>query len=200
MASVGHGADIVIHSATKYLSGHGNITAGVIYGNDPEIRRQALLYRKLVGAILSPDDAYRLGTQVLSFGLRIQKQCENARKLAQELNTHEAISKVRHPNLESHPTHKQAVRIFTDKNYGAMITFELKGGRKACDRFVKNVAQNIKYVPTLGNIETVLLHVPTTFSEDKYPYPGMIRLSVGIEPYDQLKNCILSALEPLKSY
>lgn len=193
------GADIVVHSATKYLSGHGNVTAGVMCGNDPEVRRQALLYRRLVGSILSPDDAYRLGTQVMSFNLRIQKQCENAHKLARELNAHNAASKVRYPNLESHPTHDQAVRVFANKNYGAMITLEIKGGRKACDRFIENVAYKIQYIPTLGNVETVLLHVSSTFGEDKYPHPGMIRLSVGIEPYDQLKECILSALELLKS-
>ncbi len=191
------GADIVVHSATKYLSGHGNITAGVTCGNDPEIRKQALLYRKLVGSILSPDDAYRLGTQIMSFNLRIEKQCENARKLAQELNVHKAVSKVRYPNLGSHPTHNQAVRVFADKNYGAMITFELKGGRKACDRFIENVAHKIQYIPTLGNVETILLHVPSTFGQDKYPHPGMIRLSVGIEPYDQIKEYILSALDLL---
>ena len=191
------GVDIVVHSATKYLSGHGNITAGVTCGNDPEIRRRALSYRKLVGSILSPDDAYRLGTQIMSFNLRIQKQCENAHKLAQELNAHKAVSKVRYPDLESHPTHNQAIKLFNGKNSGAMITFELKGGRKACDRFTENIAHQIQYIPTLGNVETILLHVSSTFGEDKYPHPGMIRLSVGIEPYDQLKESIISALDLL---
>ena len=191
------GADIVVHSATKYLSGHGNVTAGVTCGNDPELRRQALIYRKLVGSILSPDDAYRLGTQVMSFNLRFQKQCENAHKLTRDLEEHNAILKVRYPNLETHSTHEEAIRVFKGKDFGAMITFELKGGRRACNRFTEKVAYKIPYVTTLGDIETILLHVPSTFGEDKYPYPGMIRLSIGIEPYDKLKECLLSALDSL---
>ena len=73
------GADIVIHSATKYFSGHGNLTAGVICGNDNKIMQSAIEYRKFVGHILSPDDAYRLQTQVQSFELRFSRQCSNAR-------------------------------------------------------------------------------------------------------------------------
>ena len=76
------GADIVVHSATKYLGGHGNLTAGVVCGNDYGIRKDAMLYRKYVGNILSPDDAYRLNTQSRTFGLRFAAQCENASKLA----------------------------------------------------------------------------------------------------------------------
>jgi cystathionine beta-lyase/cystathionine gamma-synthase len=77
------GADIVVHSATKYLSGHGNITAGVVCGGDnPEIEKEAKTYRKLVGHILSPHDAYQLGTQLKTFKLRFASQCENAAKLS----------------------------------------------------------------------------------------------------------------------
>ena len=76
------GADIVIHSATKYFSGHGNLTAGVICGNDNKIMQSAIEYRKFVGHMLSPDDAYRLQTQIQSFELRFSRQCDNASKLA----------------------------------------------------------------------------------------------------------------------
>lgn len=191
------GADIVIHSATKYLSGHGNITAGVLCGNDSEIRKQALIYRKLVGSILSADDAYRLGTQIKTFGLRFQKQCENAHKLARELALHNAVSAVRYPGLESHATHQEAKKIFNGQDFGAMINFELRGGREACDKLVKKVSDNIAYVPTLGNAESILMHVPTVFGQEKYPYPAMIRLSVGFEPYDELRSCIMGALDSI---
>ena len=74
------GADIVIHSATKYFSGHGNLTAGVLCGNDPQIMKSAIEYRKLIGHMLSADDAYRLHTQIQTFGLRFRQQCLNASK------------------------------------------------------------------------------------------------------------------------
>ena len=77
------GADIVIHSVTKYFSGHGNLSAGVICGNDTEIMKSAIEYRKFVGHMLSPDDAYRLETQIQSFELRFSRQCDNAFKLAE---------------------------------------------------------------------------------------------------------------------
>jgi len=192
-----NGADIVVHSVTKYLAGHGNITAGVLCGNDPEIRKQALIYRKLVGSILSPDDAYRLGTQSKTFSLRFQKQCENAHKLARELDMHNAVSKVRHPGLESHTTHQEAKRLFSGSHFGAMITFELRGGKEACDKFIEKVSDNISFIPTLGNPESILLHVPTLFGQDKYPFPGMLRLSVGFEPYEGLRECIISALDSI---
>jgi len=191
------GADIVIHSATKYLSGHGNITAGVLCGNDLEIRKQALLYRKFVGSILSPDDAYRLGTQIKTFRLRFQRQCENAHNLARELGSHDAVSAVRYPSLESHATHDEAERTFSGRDFGAMINLELSGGREACDKLVKQLADNISYIPTLGNAESILMHVPTVFGQEKYPFPGMLRLSVGFEPHQELRSCIIGALDSI---
>jgi cystathionine beta-lyase/cystathionine gamma-synthase len=190
------GADIVVHSATKYLGGHGNITAGVVCGGDnPKIEKEAKIYRKLVGHILSPDDADRLGTQLKTFELRFAKQCENAAKLAKVLEDHVAVKKVRYPGLESHVTYPEARELFGDKGSGAMITFELNGERKACDIFVKNVSDHIAYIPTLGDSESILLHVSTAFGKDKYPSQGMIRLSVGFEPYEELEKSILSALD-----
>jgi len=189
------GADIVIHSASKYISGHGNITAGVFCGNDAEIKKQAMIYRKFVGPILSPDDAYRLGTQLKTFDLRFSMQCENAFKLARRLETHEAVKRVRYPGLESHVTHGEANRLFKGKGFGAMITIDLKGGRKACDIFVEKVANVVSYTPTLGDAESVLLHVETVFGADRFPFPGMLRLSLGFEPYEELEKSIISALD-----
>ena len=195
------GADIVIHSATKYLSGHGNITAGVICGNDNKILRQAIEYRKLVGHMLSPDDAYRLESQVRSFKLRFKRQCDNAGSLAEILNNHPAVEKTLYPGLESHETHKVATKIFTNNAFGGMITFELagsddveKGSRR--DLFIKSVSKNIQLIPSLGDLETILLPVEPVWGE-KYPLPGMIRLSVGIEELHHLEEVVLSALDRL---
>ena len=98
------GADIVIHSATKYFSGHGNITAGVICGNDPAIMKACIEYRKFVGHMISADDAYRLNTQIQTFGLRFRHQCNNASKIAELLNQSKLMRKVWYAGLKEHPS------------------------------------------------------------------------------------------------
>jgi cystathionine beta-lyase/cystathionine gamma-synthase len=195
------GADIVVHSATKYLSGHGNLTAGVVAGNCCRLRNSAREYRKLTGSILSPDDAYRLGTQLKTFDLRFAKQSENAYKLACEspLRNHRAVKGVRYPGLTTpdYQTHAEARKTFlAGKGFGAMITLDL-GSRRACDHFVEAVSKTIRYVPTLGDPETILLHVETVFGKDRYPNSGLLRLSVGFEPYDELESTILRALDEI---
>ena len=192
------GADIVIHSATKYFSGHGNITAGVICGNDNKIMQSAIEYRKFVGHTLSPDDAYRLQTQVQSFVLRFSRQCSNATKLAGYLNEVSIIKQVWFPGLKKHPTHSVAEKLFGGKGYGAMITFDFAGKdkdekRRRRDKFIKLVSEKIKLIPTLGDPHTILMPVEAVWGT-KYPEPGMIRLSVGFEEYSDLEETVSNAL------
>jgi cystathionine beta-lyase/cystathionine gamma-synthase len=192
------GADIVIHSATKYFSGHGNITAGVICGNDNKIMQSAIEYRKFVGHTLSPDDAYRLQTQVLSFDLRFSRQCSNATNLAGYLNEVPIIKQVWFPGLKKHPTHSIAEKLFGGKGYGAMITFDFAGidkdeKRRRRDKFIKLVSEKIKLIPTLGDPHTILMPVEAVWGT-KYPEPGMIRLSVGFEEYPDLEETVSNAL------
>lgn len=190
-----HGADIVVHSATKYLGGHGNLTAGVVCGNDSGIRKDAMLYRKYVGNTLSADDAYRLNTQSRTFGLRFAAQCGNASRLADAMSGHPAVERVRYPGLETHPTHGEAVSTFGKRGFGAMVNVDFKGGRTAADAFVEAVSDTISYVPTLGDPTTIMLHVATVWGEERFPYPGMVRISVGFEPYDDLESGVLRALD-----
>jgi cystathionine beta-lyase/cystathionine gamma-synthase len=187
-------ADIVAHSATKYLGGHGNLTAGVVCGNDASLKDQALKYRKFVGSVLSPDDAYRLGSQLTTFELRFKKQCENALRLSQFLDGHDKVSRVLYPGLPTHPTFRQASTLFGGKGSGAMITFDLKGGRSSCAAFVDSIRDRVAYIPTLGDPNSILLHISTVFGRDKYPSEGMIRFSVGCEPYEQLEDNVREAL------
>jgi cystathionine beta-lyase/cystathionine gamma-synthase len=192
------GADIVIHSATKYFSGHGNITAGVLCGNNSELLRDAINYRKLVGHLLSPDDAYRLHTQIQSFNLRFKQQCLNATMITGILASSPHINKVWYPGLKEHPTHNEARRIFGDKGFGAMVTFDFTGNsdnekRKRRDSFIKAVSYKIKLIPTLGDPHTILMPVESVWSV-KYPEPGMIRLSAGFENQDELRSVIEDAL------
>lgn len=188
------GADIVIHSATKYLSGHGNLTAGVICGNDRGIMQSAIEYRKFVGHMLSPDDAYRLQTQMASFGLRFRQQCNNASAVASLLESSDRVARVLYPGLESHDTHAAARELTGGKGYGAMITFDLAGAspeekRKNRDKFIAAVYPEIRLIPTLGDNHTILMPVEAVWGT-KYPEPGMIRLSIGYEDTSKLMDII----------
>jgi cystathionine beta-lyase/cystathionine gamma-synthase len=196
------GADIVIHSATKYFSGHGNLSAGVLCGNDKKIMQAAIEYRKFVGHMLSPDDAYRLQTQLRTFELRFGRQCSSASELAAFLSHSDLIDKVWHPCLNNHPTHSIAEKLFGGKGYGAMITFDFAGKdkdekKKRRDAFIRMVSGSIRLIPTLGDSETILMPVEAVWGA-KYPEPGMIRLSVGFEIYDDLEAVISEALGKLR--
>ncbi|NLE36053.1 MAG: aminotransferase class I/II-fold pyridoxal phosphate-dependent enzyme [Bacteroidales bacterium] len=193
------GADLVIHSATKYLSGHGNLTAGVICGNDKALMQSAVEYRKFVGHMLSPDDAYRLQTQMASFSLRFRQQCDNASDVASLLNSSEKVSRVLYPGLEAHVTHVAASELTGGRGYGAMITFDLAGAspearRKNRDRFIGAVYPEIRLIPTLGDNHTILMPVEPVWGA-RYPEPGMIRLSVGYEDNERLVAIIKRGLE-----
>lgn len=196
------GADLVIHSATKYFAGHGNVTAGVVCGNESTLLKEGLEYRKLAGHMLSPDDAYRLDTQIRTFSLRFARQCLNAQALSRLLEEHPVVETTLYPGLASHPSHKIAKKLFGNKGYGAMVTFSLTGKDPAHqaarrDAFIDKLSGHIDLVPTLGDSDTILLPVEPVWG-DKYPLPGTIRLSAGIENTDQLTDLIGSALEAVR--
>ncbi|MDF1559200.1 MAG: PLP-dependent aspartate aminotransferase family protein [Bacteroidales bacterium] len=188
------GADMVIHSATKYLSGHGNLTAGVICGNDSELLHSAVEYRKFIGHMLSPDDAYRLQTQLASLELRFMQQCSNARAVAEMLSSSGRVGTVLYPGLETHATHTGCREITGGKGYGAMVTFDIAGDspgekRDSRDRFIAAVYPDIRLIPTLGDSHTILMPVEAVWGS-KYPEPGMIRMSVGFESPEVIKQVI----------
>ncbi len=193
------GADLVIHSATKYLSGHGNLTAGVICGNDPKLMQSSIEYRKFVGHMLSPDEAYRLQTQMSSFELRFRQQCDNASGVAELLSASEHVERVLYPGLESHETHNAARELTGGRGYGAMVTFDLGGStpevkRKRRDRFIEAVRPEIRLIPSLGDNHTILMPVEPVWGA-KYPEPGMIRLSLGYEERRVIESVISRGLE-----
>ena len=195
------GADIVIHSATKYFSGHGNLSAGVLCGNDRQIMQAAIEYRKFVGHMISPDDAYRLQTQLQTFELRFRRQCSNALRLANYLDKNPIIKKVWYPGLNNHLTYEIANRLFGGKGFGGMITFDFNGNnydekRNRRDKFISAVSDKIKLIPTLGDPHTILMPVEAVWGT-KYPEPGMIRLSVGFEEYRELEEVVSKAIAAL---
>lgn len=197
-----NGADIVVHSATKYLSGHGNLTGGVLCGNDPALMKSALEYRKYMGHMLSADDAYRFQTQIQTFKLRFERQCRNADQVAGILKLSKMIRKVWYPGLKEHPSHEEACKLFGKKGFGGIVTFDFNGKspsekRKRRDKFIKVVSDKIKLRPTLGDPHTILLPVEPVWPE-KYPEPGMIRLSAGFEETEELLATIMKALGSLE--
>lgn len=195
------GADMVVHSVTKYFAGHGTLSAGVVSGNSAELEKAALEYRKLVGHMLSPDDAARLSEQLKTFELRFERHCKNAFVLAYYLAGNHKVERVLFPGLETHPTHMNAFKLFKGRGYGSIITFDIKGEnrevkQRRCNQFISLLSHKIPLVPTLGDANTILMPIEPVWG-DKFPFPGMIRLSVGIENVDKLISIIGKALDSL---
>jgi cystathionine beta-lyase/cystathionine gamma-synthase len=184
------GVDIVMESATKYLGGHSDILAGVVVSTQAIIDKIKIT-AKYLGGCADPFMAYLLFRSLKTFELRVQRQNENALRLAQRLEQHPKILRVIYPGLESHPHHSLAKKQMT--GFGGMVTIEVRGGVKAavkvCDAL--NVAVNAM---SLGGVET-LVSIPVYSSHvnmsDKElrqhgVTPGMIRISVGVEGIDDL--------------
>lgn len=161
--------------------------------------QKAIEYRKWVGHMISPDDAYRLGSQLQTFELRYKKQIENAALLAVFLENHYNVENVRYPGLTSHPGHDLAVKIFKNKGFGAMITFQLAGDsdytkNERCKTFIEKISRYFYLIPSLGDTDTIFLPVNAVWG-DKYPSPGVIRLSIGIENYEMIEEALNFALD-----
>jgi methionine-gamma-lyase len=181
------GADIAIHSTTKFLSGHGALTGGAVVSSHPEyIQKSLYMYVKVMGGIPSPFDSWLANLGLKTFELRMQRHCENTLQVAQFLATHPAVATVYFPGLESDPGHEIAKRQMSA--FGAMLSFELKGGMQAGIRMMERVKLATLAV-SLGNVDTLIEH-PASMThgpvrrEDRLNQgitDGLVRLSVGIE-------------------
>ncbi|MEW6638518.1 MAG: PLP-dependent aspartate aminotransferase family protein [Actinomycetota bacterium] len=193
------GADIVVHSATKYLSGHGDLTAGVV-ATRPPYDGAVEQVRKLVGGVLAPLEAWLAHRGLKTLPLRMRRQCENAREIAHRLVGHPRIAKVHHPSFEDHPDAEVARRTLADT--GGLVSFELAaGGREAAFRFLNSLELCVR-APSLGDIYTLAIH-PATSSHRELPAPrrerlgvteALIRLSVGIEHPEDIMADVEQAL------
>jgi cystathionine beta-lyase/cystathionine gamma-synthase len=188
------GADILVHSATKYLSGHGDITAGVVVAGPPYADAVEQL-RKLVGGVLGPFEAWLAHRGLKTLPLRMGRQCENARAIAGYLATHPKVTKVNHPSLEAHPDHETAKRVLSDT--GGLVSFELAAeGREAAFSFLDSLNLCVK-APSLGDIYTLAIHPATSSHRELSPSrrerlgvgENLVRLSCGIEhPQDIISD------------
>ena len=192
------GADLVMHSATKYLNGHTDVTAGALIGSKAVIDR-LMPARKLLGGVLEPASAYALGRGMKTLGVRIARHNANAMAIAQWLESQPRISRVFYPGLESHPDHAVAARQMT--GFGGMVCFEVKGDQAGAYAFYDKV-KLIKRAASLGGTET-LCSLPILTSQyglsdeqlsDAGVTRGMVRLSVGLEDPQDLIDDLSQAL------
>ena len=194
------GADVVVHSATKYLSGHSDITAGMVVTSQllaDRIRLQGL--KDLTGAVLSPHDAHLLMRGIKTLALRMDRHCSSAQAIAHMLQDHPAVEWVAYPGLPSFPQYELASRQM--KLPGGMIAFELKGGMAAGQRFM-NALQLFSRAVSLGGAESLAQH-PASMTHSTYTLEerarhgiseGLVRLAVGLEDVADLLADINQAL------
>ena len=195
------GADVVIHSATKFLCGHGDVLGGVACGKE-EIIDKIFRYRELTGPSLSAHGAYLMLRSLKTLGLRIQRQNENALGLARFLEKQAKVESVFYPGLESHPGHEIARKQM--KGFGGVLSFELKGGYEAVKLFLPQLkyaflAANLGQVETIVGPQATTSHVELTDEERATAGipEGLIRYAVGIEDIDDLKADLEAALAKL---
>jgi cystathionine gamma-synthase len=195
------GADIVLHSASKYLGGHADALGGVICGSR-ELVKQVYHYREINGATLSPMDAYSFIRGMKTLKLRVERQNESALKIAKWLQQHPMIEQVNYPGLESHPNHDVAKRQM--RGYGGMLSFAVKGGLDAIKIFLPKL-QYAHMAANLGCVETVVgppvttSHVECSAEERAAAGipEGMVRYSTGIEDVEDLLADLEQALNHL---
>ncbi len=195
------GADFVVHSLTKYLSGHGDLIAGAIIGPKEDLQHIHMYgVKDMTGAVISPFDAYLTIRGLKTLEIRMDRHCRSALGLAEAIERHPAVQRVYYPGLKSHPQHELAKRQMSD--FGGMIAFELTGGYEAGIRFMDALQLAMRAV-SLGDAETLVQHPASmthiTYSqEDRLEHgisEGLIRISVGLENLDDLLADIVQALD-----
>ena len=194
------GADIVMHSTTKYISGHNQLIGGIIITNDEEIHERMKFVQKTIGAVPSPFDCWLTLIGAKTLHLRMERHASNAQAVAEFLESHPQVEKITYPGLKSHPQYGVAKEQMD--GFSGMISFELKGGIPAGTTVMNNV-KLCSLAESLGAVETMITH-PATMThvdvpaEERYARgltDGLVRISVGIEDPDDIIDDLKQALE-----
>lgn len=195
------GADIVVHSATKYLGGHGDLVAGMVVGSAETITTiRTTGMKDMTGSIMAPFNAMLILRGLKTLALRMERHCTNAQRIAETLERHPAVARVYYPGLPGFDQHELACRQMTG-GFGGMIAFELKGGY-AAGLSMMNRLQLIRRAVSLGDAESLIQH-PASMTHSTYTREereehgiseGLVRLSVGLEDCDDILADILGAL------
>jgi cystathionine beta-lyase/cystathionine gamma-synthase len=187
------GADIVMHSATKYLGGHSDMLGGALVLGDKALFESLYFVQNATGAVLGPFESFLCSRGLKTLELRVREQCRTAQQLAERLSRHKNVSRVLYPGLPAHPGHAIAARQM-DGGFGAMLTFEMKGDLAATKKFVEST-KLFQLAVSLGAVESLIEH-PATMSHASYDAAdrtkhgitdGLIRLSVGLEAVEDLQ-------------
>jgi methionine-gamma-lyase len=195
-----HGIDLILHSATKYLNGHGDVIAGIVCGSQAHIDEIKMTTLKDMGAVISPHDAWLIIRGLKTLHLRVERHCQNAQQVAEYLEGHPAIKRVYYPGLKSHPGNRLIGKQM--KAAGGVIAFELKGHFDDAVEFM-NRLKMCKIAVSLGDAETLIQH-PASMTHSPYEpeqrrqagiSDTLIRLSVGLEHLDDIINDIDQALQ-----
>jgi cystathionine beta-lyase len=202
---IAHGADIVVHSATKYLGGHSDLIAGVVVSKTQEIGDKIKFIQNASGAILSPNDSWLVIRGIETLYLRVNEHSRNALIVAQSLQNHPAVDKVYYPGLPTHQNHDIAAR--QQSGFGGIVTFTLKVDTEAAARTVVCGTELFKLAESLGGVKSLLCH-PATMTHKSIPVEkrrsagvvdSLIRLSVGLENAADLVRDIKQALDKVLS-
>lgn len=196
------GADLVMHSGTKYLSGHGDLIAGVVAGNGPLIQRVSTVALKHIGVPMGPQEAFLLQRGVKTLPLRMKAHCDNAKRVAEFLQQQPQVAAVYFPGLPTHPGHQVVAQ--TASGFGGMVALELHGGFAACAQFL-NALQLFAQAVSLGDVESLACHPASTTHAAMTPADrdragvsdNLVRLSIGIEDADDLIADLAHALQQI---
>jgi cystathionine beta-lyase/cystathionine gamma-synthase len=191
------GADIVVHSMTKYLGGHSDVVGGAVIVKDKDLAGRLYFLQNAVGAVLGPMDAFLVLRGIKTLPLRMERHAENAMAIIEFLEEHPKVGKLIYPFHSSHPQAQIAKRQM--KNGGGMISFIMKGGRDAAVKVVENtklftLAESLGGVESLIEVPAAMTHLSVAGSQLEVD-PGLVRLSVGIEDKDDLIEDLQRALD-----
>jgi cystathionine beta-lyase/cystathionine gamma-synthase len=192
------GADLVVHSTTKYLGGHSDVVGGAVIGN-AELLQPIAFYQNAAGGVPGPFDAWLTLRGIKTLAVRMERHCENGQRLAEWLSKQSQVQRVYYPGLPSHPGHDLAKKQMRD--FGGMISISLKGGKEAALRVLTRT-KLFSLAESLGGVESLIGH-PATMTHASIPAEirqargiddGLVRLSVGIEDGDDLQEDLRQAL------
>ncbi|MBI2807790.1 MAG: cystathionine gamma-synthase [Planctomycetes bacterium] len=193
------GADLVVHSTTKYLGGHSDVVGGAVIGRD-DLMQAIQFYQNAAGAVPGPFDSWLVLRGIKTLAVRMDRHCANARQLADWLAKHPAIARVHYPGLPTHSGHALAKKQMRD--FGGMISISIKGGKEAALKFLTHT-KLFSLAESLGGVESLVGH-PATMTHASIPAEirqargiddGLVRLSVGIEDVEDLRRDLELALE-----
>lgn len=200
------GADVVVHSITKYINGHSDVVGGVLATNSDELHEKFRFLQNAIGSVPSPFDSWLAHRGLKTLHLRVRQASYSALKIAEYLSQHSSVSKVNYPGLKSHPNHHVVLNQHRDGLGGGMISFRINGGAKAASVFTSStklftLAESLGGIESLIEVPAIMTHggIPKAERESNGVFDDLIRVSVGIEETEDLLADIKQAIEVVEA-